>query len=73
MEEERAEKTKYMKQVGCPGCGKPLALELMLSRMNGDLYAWFEGLCTDCCHKAVDPMPKLRAELSEIDKKIMSN
>lgn len=63
MEENAAEKTRHMKYVPCPGCEQPMALDLQLRRMEDDLYVWFEGLCADCRHKVVDPMPLLRAEL----------
>ena len=73
MEENAAEKTRYTKYVGCPGCGQQLGLDLKLSRINEDLYIWFEGLCTDCQHKVVDPMPILRAELNDVARQILSN
>jgi len=73
MEENAAEKTRHTKYVGCPGCGQPLALGLQLSRIDEALYVWFEGLCADCQHKVVDPMPILRAELNDVARQILSN
>lgn len=74
MEENAAEKTRYiMKYIPCPGCGQPMTLGLQLNRMDDNLYVWFEGLCNDCRHKVVDPMPILRAELNDVARQIMAN
>ena len=73
MEENAAEETRYMKNVPCPGCGHPMTLDLQLCRMEDNLYVWFEGLCADCRHKVVDPMPILRAELNDVVRQIMAN
>jgi len=73
MEENAAEKTRYTKYIGCPGCAKPLTLDLQLSRIDEGLYVWFEGLCANYQHKVVDPMPILRAELNDVAKKILAN
>jgi|GEM_PF-1079330 hypothetical protein len=73
MEENAAEKTRYNKDIRCPGCGEPLSLDLQLTRVEGELYMWFEGLCSDCLHKIVDPMTRRRAELSEEAWKILAN
>ena len=73
MEENAAEKIRYTKYAGCPGCDHPISLDLQLSRIDESLYVWFEGLCADCQHKVVDPMPILRAELNDAAKKILSN
>ena len=73
MEDNAAGKTRYTKYAGCPGCGQQLALDLQMYRIDEGLYVWFEGLCADCQHKVVDPMPILRAELNDVAKKILAN
>ncbi len=73
MEENAAEKTKYMEHVVCPGCGQQLELELQMSLIDECLYVWFEGICVDCQHKLVDPMPIVRADLNEAARKIIAN
>ncbi len=73
MDENTAKNTGYTKYIGCPGCGQPTALDLQLNHIDEDLYIWFEGLCADCQHKVVDPMPILKAELNEVARKILSN
>ena len=73
MEENAAEKTRYNRYVGCPGCGKPISLDLQLSRIDSEVYMWFEGLCPECLHKVVDPMARARAELNEQAWKILAN
>ena len=73
MEEDELEKTTFSKDITCPGCGKSLSLGLMLSKIEGALYVWFEGLCKTCCHKVVDPLPKIRVELNDVLRQIISN
>jgi len=73
MEEHAAKQTRYAKNVPCPGCGQLLEMELVFSLIEGELYAWYEGLCKDCLHKVVDPLPKLKTELTETGWKILSN
>ena len=72
MEENATEKTK-MKYIGCPSCGQLRELELQLNRIDGDLYVWFEGLCPDCQHKLVDPMPLQIVQLNDSMKQMISN
>ena len=73
MEDNIAKENRYTKYIQCPGCAQPLELGLQLVRMDDDLYIWYEGLCSDCCHKVVDPMPILRAEFSDSARIIMAN
>ncbi|MFO8100608.1 MAG: hypothetical protein R6U37_00350 [Dehalococcoidia bacterium] len=73
MEKNADKRTEYQKQIVCPGCGQPITLDLQLSRIDGDLYIWFEGLCPKCRHKVVDPMPISRIELNEAVRHILSN
>lgn len=73
MEEDEIEKTTYSKDITCPGCGQSLSLHLSLSKIKGDIYVWFEGLCNTCCHKIVDPLPKVRVELNDMLRQIISN
>ena len=73
MEENAAEKTRMMKYIGCPSCGQPRELELQMNRIEGNLYVWFEGLCSDCQHKLVDPMPLQVIQLNDSMKQMISN
>lgn len=73
MEDHTAKQTNHTEQVPCPGCGRILALDLNLSFIEEKLYVWFEGLCGECCHKVVDPLPKLRVELNDVVRQIISN
>ncbi|MBM3133151.1 MAG: hypothetical protein FJZ95_09000 [Chloroflexi bacterium] len=73
MEEHATGKTRYLKFVGCPACGKQLTLELQLSKIGGDLYVWFEGMCGDCCHKIVDPLPKTDFDFVHLVERISLN
>ncbi len=73
MEENATNKTGYTKDIGCPGCGQPLGMELKMQRIEDDLYMWYEGLCGECRHKVADPMPLVRAEPPDEAWKILSN
>ena len=73
MEENAPNRSRHMKLIGCPGCGQAAEMDFNLCRISGDLYVWFEGLCKECQHKMADPMPIVRAELSEEVKKVLSN
>ncbi len=70
MENYNADKTTYGENMCCPKCGKSLNLDLNLSMINGKLYVWFEGLCTDCLNVIVDPMPVLTA-MPEENRRIL--
>ncbi|MFO8009960.1 MAG: hypothetical protein R6U89_04010 [Dehalococcoidia bacterium] len=72
-EENSARETLHRENVMCPGCGRTLRLDMCLSRMEGILYIWFEGLCPDCCHKIVDPMPRAMVNVDEHLWKLISN
>ncbi|MDY6910914.1 MAG: hypothetical protein SVM79_00930 [Chloroflexota bacterium] len=74
MEEHAAKQTNHTKHVvPCPGCGQTLALDLNLSLIEGKLYMWFEGLCGECHHKIVDPLPRVGVAIDEMYKRMMSN
>lgn len=58
MDENAMGMTQHVEWAACPACGRTLELELQLALRGGSLYSWFEGDCTDCCHKVVDPLSR---------------
>jgi len=73
MREEPINEKKHFKHVDCPGCQQPIKLEMRMELIDDSLFAWFEGICVDCCHKVVDPLPKVRLDLNEAVINIISN
>ena len=70
MEEYNFDKMASEEEGCCPRCGQPLNLDLNMAMINGELYVWFEGICTDCLSSVLDPMPVLTA-MPEENRRIL--
>jgi len=73
MEENKTGMTRHVEFVPCPACGRTLELELDHCLKDGDLYLWFEGVCKDCCHKVVDPLPRSDFDTLQMVGRIILN